>query len=813
MPRAGFTPEVQEEFRGEFTLPGNAQSVPAPYSPSCTNVQFFPGRVQSRPGLTTLATYTAATILSLKEYVTLDTSARRILALTSDGVLSKETGTYTFSSVTSNIVESSANAALQMNSVTQFGREYMAFATNGVSGAAVPLVYDDTNVDRVAPSGPACTPVLATAATGVITAGTHQVRVLFITRNGYYTPPGPASTATTFDGTQKASVTGITTGPPWVTGRIVCMTPNCNTTDFYFVPGTGMVLNDNTSTTTTFSVADNDLLAAEAVTTPSVTQQEDSLRLIELPPQTTGFAYHGRLAWVGERNEVVRNGDIGFLNLSFDGGFTGNRPYGWTELVSGEAKGTAAAGTVGDYLRLVGNGVGVQGVLQNEGVAQSALASIPPGTQINCRVRARRVGTAGGGGGKAFVYLCPSATANGTIPNDAFTITASALSTTEWRIIDASMLTAANNVMDSTYRLRCHVNSGVPNLDEIQIDYISIYPAAKAKAGSLVRWSKANEPDAYDGLYGIQTIAENATQDLTCGFVLGDNAYLVKERSLYVTRDDGANEPNFWPVSQVSSIYGTPSAQGVGIGDQWVVIAGRAGLAFFDGGRPTSLSEDIRPTWNRINWLYGYKIHVRVDPERRRVCVYVPLDSATTCTTAIVLDYYGDSPQQSRNFNRWNITAGTAFLCSASSERSDGTKVQIIGTNDTNGIVAKWDDTVHSDFSSGAISSRYRFAYMGGGTGRNLWGSVTANIWGSGTLNVQAYLPDDSTATTTRTPPAATLAAAPKTDFWWAVDVTSERLSWEVYTNASGAWFSMQKFAPYIKAKPWSGEAGKRGGS
>ena len=42
---------------------------------------------------------------------------------------------------------------------------------------------------------------------------------------------------------------------------------------------------------------------------------------------------------------------------------------------------------------------------------------------------------------------------------------------------------------------------------------------------------------------------------------------------------------------------------GVGIGEEWVVIARRTGLYLFDGGDPVKISQEIQPTWDATNWL------------------------------------------------------------------------------------------------------------------------------------------------------------------------------------------------------------------
>jgi len=71
-----------------------------------------------------------------------------------------------------------------------------------------------------------------------------------------------------------------------------------------------------------------------------------------------------------------------------------------------------------------------------------------------------------------------------------------------------------------------------------------------------------------------------------------ERLYFVKEHSLYVTQDDGTNEPSLWAIAEVSRKVGTPSVRGVGIGEDWVVIAHRTGLYIFSGGEPIKISQE-----------------------------------------------------------------------------------------------------------------------------------------------------------------------------------------------------------------------------
>jgi hypothetical protein len=815
----GLVPETFDQFLGEYTLPKDVQAVKKPYSTYATNVQFYPGGVMSRPGLTSVATFTGLSVMSLKDYTLLDVSQKRVLALTSDGQLWKETGALSFSSVTTLLAQASVASSMVMNSTTMFGREYMAFGygTAGVGGtvaATEPLAYDDTNIDRVAPPPPALAPTVGSGTGSNISSGPHNARIMFRTRNGFLTAPGPAGTFT-FTGGTGATVSNITTGPVWVCGRVVAFTPTCNTNQYYFVAGTAMDIRDNLTTSVTFDVTDSTLISGTQVSGIGTTF--DLLNQAELPRQAFSFSYKQRIGWLGETNMLLQDGDTGFLGTSFNGGWVSTLPNGWTSRINtGGAKGSITA-AVGDCLQITGDGMNTRCQLKNNGGALAALA-LTSGHDIRARVR--MIKSASAGTAPTFnIYIVTSSTGNAS---SGMQVTASQLSSSEWRWIDGVVLAAANNTPDITYELRISdggTQSGgtaIPNGEWLAIDRIEFYSANAPFSPHLVRWSDAGQPDAYDQLTGIQNVSERIGEKLTSAFVLGNTCFFVKERSMYATTDDGFNEPAAWSVSNISNVYGSPSPKGVGIGDGWVVVASRAGLAYFNGARPYSISEDYRNTWQRINWQYGYLISVGVDTERRRITISVPLDGAVTASTTIVVDYYGDNPAQSRNFNRWFLTDGKALQCYTGSERSDGTRLQLYGSNHTNGIVYKVDDSAHADSAASgtqAINSAYQTYFVGGPSGRNTYQAATANVAGSGTFLVTGYLPDNTTTVTSGNRGLANVTLQSPTPYdveWPSIDITAERCAFQCQTNSAGDWFNLRYLAVYYKRKPWTGIRGLR---
>ena len=135
------------------------------------------------------------------------------------------------------------------------------------------------------------------------------------------------------------------------------------------------------------------------------------------------------------------------------------------------------------------------------------------------------------------------------------------------------------------------------------------------------------------------SVSENDGQTVRAAFVLRENLYLVKDRSIYVTADDGVNEPASWTINEVSVTVGTPSVAGVDTGEDWAVIAGRAGMYIFDGGQVVKISQEIQPLWDQINWAAGHTLWVRVDTLNKRILCGVPIGAATSPNRILVLDY------------------------------------------------------------------------------------------------------------------------------------------------------------------------------
>jgi hypothetical protein len=812
-----FQPTEQKEFRGLHTAEVNQTKVPFGYSPLCSNVRFYPGgRVGTREGLTTRATPSSTNdVLGIKEYVDL-VGGRNLLVLQADGTLRYETGAYSFSTVATDVVQAGVAPFLRLSSQTLFGKEWVCFGATSLFGSnPAKVFYQDGSsgsyfFDPVAPEGPANAPTAATSATaGNVTVGTHLFRIFAVTRTGYWTQLGPTVSLTVSTESKSVDIAQIPTGPSFWVKRVIVASPAFSN-NFYFVPGTAMEISDNTTTTATVDFSDITLTNGTLVTN-STEPSQDLLRQENLNAPGAVTTYSGRTVWWGFRHTYRRNGDYGPLNMRFQAGYgatgTAGLPNGWTQKVSGETKATAVTGSVyGEPVRITGTGTTTQkGCLENNSQVNTWL---PTGVEVWARVRAKRNSSATSG--HLYTYFCPSSTAGTTVTtNQGDYAIFTAASTSEWTVVSFRVLTAAQNTgFDSTTRFRFSVGTSsanaLPNGGTLDIDYIEIYtPGYDGDINtSLVKFSKVNDPEAIDGLYGLMEVEADNGEPVTDCFELDGSFYMCKDRSIYRTQDNGG-EPVDWPVDRVSYTIGTTSRSGVARGDHWVVIAARSGLFFFDGRTLTPISEEIAPTWERINFTNGQpgaaqKIWTLCDTDAKRIYVGVPLDGATDPNYIIVLEWTGASPlaPDSRDYNLWTTDA----LCAGTSVRSTGAKAILLG--DTTGRIVQVDSTATQDYGTTAIATNYRTAYFRPASERFLVGGFTAEILGSGSVTFATYGPD---ASTSKSYGATTLSATPNKHHEQQTQHIGEAIAINVLST-SAIW-NMDRLTVWTKSEAPSGAA------
>lgn len=332
-------------------------------------------------------------------------------------------------------------------------------------------------------------------------------------------------------------------------------------------------------------------------------------------------------------------------------------------------------------------------------------------------------------------------------------------------------------------------------------------PFGAAFRSSLVRWSDPEDPEFWDNVDGLMNVSENDGQGIKAGFAYKTRFYFVKDNSLHSTQDDGVNPPRKWQVDQDSPKIGTPSVHGVGIGEDWVVIAHRSGLYYFAGGEPIKICQEVQPTWDSINWEFGHLLWVRVDTDKKRVYIGAPFCSGTTVNLILQLDYQEGiltdpiaNGGKGRKWAPWFIKAAHGNFI----RRENLDDRFLVGMADASGLVHEMRNSKLSD-NGVAINSYYRTAYVGRmEAGRQLFGYFTCLARGDGSLTF-ATIRQGGAVTSWN---AMTLASPAAQDLEKGIDVQSERVSMKVGTNAIDKWFSVAKLTIWTMEHPFAKHRG-----
>ena len=664
------------------------------------------------------------------------------------------------------------------------------------------------------------------APVGSIAAGVHQCAVILVTRQGYLTRPSPPISWTAGGG-MRANVTGIPSVStlPNIVARILAFT-GAGGDLFYYTTGLDgapqMQVFDNTASSFVVDFSDTALLAG--------TEADSLFQLVELGECAGVIGYSERLFWWGERNKQ-NNWD----NLTFDGGFggTGNTvPLGWTPDATFFAGGgydtTGNAVWGGDYAILGDGATATRGLMTQSAVGDyNGVPRLAANTGYSARARVRMTGALAQGNLHVHIY-----SASLGINTTGISVTATQIISSAWKEFIAPITPSTGfATIPSDLVLRVYAD-GTPTLNAgFLVDNIEIFPTAQPYNTSLVRASFAEDPESYDGVSGFMNVSENDGQTVRSAFLLRERLYLVKDRSLHVTQDDGVNEPASWTISEVSNAVGTPSVNGVDLGEDWAVIAGRAGMYLFDGGEPIKISQEIQPLWDTINWAAGQTLWVRVDTRNKRILCGVPTGAATSPNLILTLDYRSLSSAgeieslgsilfstlsgklyavgRSRKWCPWNITANSCTLA----ERSDGTAQVFLGNGMVsgagNGKIYQLSDTQFSD-DGAAINSYYTTYFFLSNdleqtyqirSHRKLFAYLALYAEGAGNLNLSAFVDNEAYPTALTALPLS--SPAPK-DLELPINLLGERVAFQLGTNTPGAWFKLERFVPSLLPDPWA---------
>ena len=566
----------------------------------------------------------------------------------------------------------------------------------------------------------------ATPGVGIISAGVHQVEVLFVTRQGYITAPGPPISWTAA-GSKNVQIAGIPIGPANVIARIIAFSA-AGQSNFYYIAGSvndpnypGTQIPDNTTTSAIFRFSDVQLLS-------NIETNVDSFSLKVVLGEVAGFMqYFDRLFAWGERNSLPN-----FLNLGFDGGSISGNPTGWSNPTSGGSLDTVntTIPCLAGY-RMTGDGVTPQVGLISQGAynaayqtaQQNALIAIAfqlgndspgvlprvpllfPATAYSIRFRLLKGGALAQG---TFHVNLSSVSGGGIQGTDAAVgFNDAHLNGTFYEYI-LPLCTAATfaTTIPSDLVLQVYADGTPNNGGYFTADDIEIFPTEEPYNLSIVRASFAEDPESFDGTTGFLTVNTNDDQRITCLYPIRDRLRIAKEHGLFATDENPTSEPSGWAVESVSDVVGSATIHATGpklgeTGQDFALLVCREGV-FFDYGQPypSKINQEVQisnglSTFNfdAVNWAYAHTAWVIIDMQRRRALIGLPMGNAQTPNAAAALDFRASDLDQSsqlateplvhqstytnkqvalsgaRKWCPWIMTA----MCAGMIERADGT--------------------------------------------------------------------------------------------------------------------------------------------
>lgn len=461
---------------------------------------------------------------------------------------------------------------------------------------------------------------------GLISPGQHSCVVIFQTRNGAYTAPGPPVTITA-NGGQYLRVDNVPLGPPNVVARALAFT-GASGAKYFILPiapqlngqilGTSTVINDNTTTSAVFDFSDQSLLAGLSIDTSG----NDLFNQVVLGPVVGIFPYAGRLFAWGERNKIQQ-----FLNLGFEGGYSAlapTQPLGWSITGTGSLVATATgqawqSGTAG-----------TTSLSQSAYQDQYGVAILQPNTQYTFRCYATGPG-----------HITAAFTSGGTVLASA-TVPATGF-------VEAQFSVKTPLVIPSDTLLNVGQDPGI-TLDDQQI-YYTDNPYLQG-----VRASYVNNPEAFDEVTGLIGPA-NDPHSVLALFERKDVLHMLTsgpDGSLYETVNTPSGEPSTWNINHVAAKCGASSVWGDAQFEDWQVWASDTGLRIYDGGAVEKMSQEVQPWWDSFNPLAKQFTVVANDPYLRRIYILSATGAASIPNSCYVLDY--------RELNTASVLANSGTL-------------------------------------------------------------------------------------------------------------------------------------------------------
>lgn len=752
----------------------------APTALDAKNLRYLRGGFVTRPGLESVFTGTAATgakATHIGQLITQE-NLRQVLVVTSDGQLWREPDAGV---ALTNLKDDWAKgatigAATIGHSATLFDREHIAISDSSRVGVGSPIIWDRTNLDRLSPAGPGRSHTLALGGAGSNTNGVHKVVVIFVSRTGYLTT---ASTSVEINVTTtlQIDVSNIPTGPDWVEERIIAMT-EADGASYFYDPDT-MVIGDNTSTTLTIDIADASLVALVNV--------DRNFRLESLSEVAGFVAYRDRMVSWGGRSRIQ------IPNLDFDGGFdpaNAGLPAGW-EIPSAPNFGGASQETsdvyFGHAFKVTGDGVNATRGRMKFDLSQIsstfARDNFPAGKTYRVRLRLKRSASATEG---TFRVIFTPTGGNFDVP--------AASMSTSWQVFEGTLTLGAG--IPTHVDILVVGSSGTMNPLEsgefFIADDVQIYRDDLQFESSTLRVSDPSDPQAYDGVKGLIQASPDDGERLVNAFVFRGLLFIVKERSLYVTRDDGVNPPALWTVDFVDKV-GCDGVHAVAVaGQSFALLLYRDGIYVIRGLLPQDISDELQdspvglPSMDDRNEAEAYKNHIAIEDEKTEAHFAIVRSGDTWPERVFKLNYrHGWGMEQRRwSYDEFKIGASDLTI-GASALIQEATKQRIFFGAETGDIERhEGNDDLGNDIETNWRSAYLSFLGLAGARGKSIFNAVVMHGETLGTspeLDINGYKMDNTQVTLINN---ATLSLA--TLFERRINQIVEKMSFEINVAGTG---------------------------
>jgi len=682
----GFRPTVLRVFGGLCTFIDRI-ALGLGLSPDCKNVRFAPGMVATRDGYVPILADGDGGISGVTQHVSQDGDMTTLVI--SNGVLKAESPAGTLT-----VLDDQLPVGTRLRASSMFGERYLAMS-DGRLGTMPLYRYNGTKASLVGAGAPGGAPTIAenailgaTGGVGLL-VGRHSCVVVFVNDAGDVSGWSPVAYHDYTDATKQTDIT-VPLGPPDTVQRIIAITPKDDARSFLYTEK--MVVSENTSTSVTLDITENDLLNSQLSVTRWLTSfVPRNPAGVECVQERSVVWGHRAALQPGVVFEVTTSPtsliNVGFRNLAFDGGFqSGNAvPNGWTAGAGAAGMGLGRGGAslggdtdtpfFGKCLRMTG------------GDYTFPDPDEPYGSQISQTITNRPIYIRADTDYVVVAMLRPSKSGWSILKPIKLIVTAPVVGTVlNCSFVPSSAAGKWSSELSPVFRIASDLTSFTATLSQYQAGFVTtdnrggyfdkgdwvdirlaIYEVNDQQYLHTLSVSESGQPGTFVGEVSQVSVGPDDGEGIRSVFRLRDNVFVAKERALHAITSNTYGDPTTWSTTNLDQFAGTPSPHGVAVGNGFALIASRVGLYLFDGASLRLVSDEIESVWRSAAWQYGHYVTVVLDPARKVVRVALPTiyDSGQGgCSLMLALDHKEgwDSPVPSGSGTKWSVDEFTTVV-------------------------------------------------------------------------------------------------------------------------------------------------------